>query len=693
MNETGNEPLRIAADIGGTFTEVTVFDAETGEIRFGKNLTTPDRLMNGIEQGVTEASGRWEEAQLFLHGSTVAINTMLERTGARVALVTTEGFRDIYEIGRINRPDSFNLFFRKHVPLVERALRFEVPERMRADGSVHRPLDMAALERIADTLRAEKVEAVAVLFLHSYRNPAHEIAASDYLRAQLPGVFVTASHELTKEYREFERTSTVAANAYVGPRVRQYISEIRDVLTKQEFPGRFLIVQSTGGLYTAEDATTSCVRMMESGPAAGLIGTQVLCEQMGIPDAISFDMGGTTAKSGVIMQNRPLTTGGVMIGGYAQGLPLQVEMVDIHEVGTGGGSIAHVDPGGALRLGPQSAGAVPGPACYGRGGTKPTVTDANLILGRLAPGSFLGGTMPLDVDAAHKAMQDGVASPLGLDPVTAAEGILKIATANMSHAVKGVTTERGLDAGAFPALVAYGGAGPLHATMVARELRIGQVIVPRNPGHFSAFGMLLSDLRYDYVRSTFVGLSRIDFAFLAEAFAEMETEGRAAMERSGLAVQRVEIARSLDMRYVGQEHAVTVDMPAAVHDGGDMSALKSLFDDMHLQRYSRAAPHEQAEIVSVRLAVIGVVEKPTLPRIADGGPTPGPEAFGPARPVYFERTGWVAECPVLLRDKLLAGNAITGPALVEEHASTTVVQPGDRLEVDAWGNLVIAIGN
>ncbi|MCW5721770.1 MAG: hydantoinase/oxoprolinase family protein [Devosia sp.] len=693
MTEAVKEPLRIAADIGGTFTDVTVFDGVTGEIRFGKNLTTPEKLIDGIEHGVAEADGRWDEAQLFLHGSTVAINTMLERTGARVALLTTEGFRDIYEIGRINRPDSFNLFFKKHVPLVERALRFEVTERVRADGSVHKPLDMAGLERIAEALEAEKVEAVAILFLHSYRNADHEIAARDYLLQRLPGVFVTASHELSKEYREYERTSTVAANAYVGPRVRRYISEIQDVLRERNFPGRFLIVQSTGGLYTAEDATTNCVRMMESGPAAGLVGTQVICEQLGIPDAISFDMGGTTAKSGVVMQNTPLTTGGVMIGGYAQGLPLQVEMVDIHEVGTGGGSIARVDPGGALRLGPQSAGAMPGPACYGRGGTEPTVTDANLILGRLAPDSFLGGTMPLELEAAKNAMQARVAQPLGLDVVTAAEGILKIATSNMSHAVKGVTTERGLDAGAFPALVAYGGAGPLHATMVARELRIGKVIVPRNPGHFSAFGMLLSDLRYDFVRSTFAELSKIDFALLSEGFAEMEEEGRTALERSGLAVRRVMIVRSLDMRYVGQEHAVTVDLPSAVHDKGDVSALKTHFDELHLQRYGRAAPQEQAEIVSMRLAVIGLVEKPGLPRIAEGEAAPAPDAFGPARPVYFEQTGWVAECPVLLRDKLTAGNRITGPALVEEHASTTVVQPGDRLEVDAWGNLIIEIGS
>lgn len=683
---------RIAADIGGTFTDVAIFDEATGGIRLGKTLSTPDRLIDGIQTGVAEGDGDWRTASLFLHGSTVAINTMLERSGAKVALFTTRGFRDIYEIGRINRPDSFNLFFRKHVPLVERALRFEVPERLLADGSVHVPLDMAAVEALADRCEAEKVEAIAILFLHSYANPDHEIRVRDYLRQRFPDLFITASHELSQEYREFERSSTVAANAYVGPRVRAYLDQIEDVLEENAFPGNFMVVQSTGGLYTAGDARIDCVRMMESGPAAGLIGTQMLCDQIGLANAISFDMGGTTAKSGVVREGRALTTGGAMIGGYAEGLPLLTEMVDIHEVGTGGGSIARVIAGGALRLGPQSAGAVPGPACYGRGGTLPTVTDANLVLGRLDPERFLGGTMKLDRSRAEAALETEVAGPLGMSVVEAAKGILQIATSNMSHAVKGVTTERGLDVSGFDALVAYGGAGPLHATMVARELRMRRVIVPRFPGHFSAFGMLLSDLRYDFVRTRFIETDKVTLAELDATHREMEEQGRDMIARSGMDIRRVMVSRALDMRYVGQEHAVTVDVPASIFESEDKDGLKRHFDELHEQRYGRMAPHEKAEIISLRSTVIGVVAKPPLKEAETGQETPAAEAFRARRPVFFVRSGWIDECAVYDREHLVAGNRIHGPALIEEHASTTVVQPDDVLTVDGIGNLVIEIG-
>ena len=683
---------RIAADIGGTFTDVAIFDEVSGDIRLGKALSTPEHLIDGIQSGVDEAGGNWQGANLFLHGSTIAINTMLERTGAKVALFTTRGFRDIYEIGRINRPDSFNLFFRKHVPLVERALRLEVPERLMADGSVHVPLDMEAVARLADTCEREGVEAIAILFLHSYINPDHEIQVRDYLRARFPEIFVTASHELSQEYREFERTSTVAANAYVGPRVRTYLDQIERVLQRNAFPGNFMVVQSTGGLYTAEDARSDCVRMMESGPAAGLIGTQALCEQIGLANAISFDMGGTTAKSGVVRDGRALTSGGAMIGGYAEGLPLLTEMVDIHEVGTGGGSIAQVIAGGSLRLGPQSAGAVPGPACYGRGGTRPTVTDANLLLGRLAEDRFLGGTMPLDRACAERALETEVAGPLGMTVEEAAQGILRIATSNMSHAVKGVTTERGLDVASFEALVAYGGAGPLHATMVARELRIRRVIVPSSPGHFSAFGMLLSDLRYDFVRTRFIEAGKVTFEDLNATHVEMETRGREMIARSGLDVRRVVVSRALDMRYVGQEHAVTVDVPVSIYEDGDLEKLKQHFDRLHEQRYGRRSAHEKAEIISLRSAVVGVTAKPALKTRPTAAQTPPARSLRPPRPVFFMRTGWIAQCPVYDRAHLLAGNRIVGPALVEEHASTTVVQPDDVLTVDSLGNLVIEVG-
>ncbi|ODU75018.1 MAG: hypothetical protein ABT00_15975 [Bordetella sp. SCN 68-11] len=478
---------RLAADIGGTFTDVAYFDAGTGNLSLGKSLSTPDHLVEGIASGVVQADTRFEDAEIFLHGSTVAINALLERKGARTALLITEGFRDIYEIGRINRPDAYNLFFSKHVPLVERALRFEVAERMTADGTVHAALDEAQVHRICDDLVAHGVEAVAILLLHCYANPAHEARVKAIVQSRLPQAFVTASHELSQEYREFERCSTAVANAYVGPAVSRYIGEIEGHLDAQGFAGSFLLVQSTGGLYVPDQARQQCVRMLESGPAAGVVGTHALCARLGIANAVAFDMGGTTAKAGVILDGRILTGNLALVGGYNEGLPVQIPLVDVFEVGTGGGSIAELDHGGALRVGPRSAGAAPGPACYGRGGEAPTVTDANLVLGRLGADRFLGGQMPLDIDAARRAIDARVASPLGLEVHQAAEGILRIAATKMSYAVKGVSTERGLDAASFT-LVAYGGAGPLHAAAVAREIGMRHVIIPRAPGHFCAFG-------------------------------------------------------------------------------------------------------------------------------------------------------------------------------------------------------------
>src|SRR5215475_7498924 len=453
--------MRLAVDIGGTFTDIAVFDDRSGALTFGKALSTPQRLVDGINKGVEKAGSDYGSAGLFLHGSTIAINTMLERTGAKTALLITEGFRDIYEIGRINRPDAYNLFFQKHVPLVERALRFEVHERMLADGEIDTPLDEDEIAAFGRKFQELGIEAVAILFLNCYANADHERRAKAVLENNHHGLFVSASHELSQEYREFERCSTVAANAYVGPKVRRYIGEIDAHMRSAGFSGSFLVVQSTGGLYEAEQAQKQCVRMLESGPAAGVIGTQALCRALGIDNAIAFDMGGTTAKAGVIHRGEPLTTGAALVGGYEKALPVQIAMMDIFEVGTGGGSIARVEDG-ALRVGPQSAGAQPGPACYGLGGTTPTVTDANLVLGRLGADRFLGGEMRLDVKAAKQALETHVAKPLGMSLTAAADGILRIAATAMSYAVKAVTTERGLDAGDF-VLVAYGGAGPLHA--------------------------------------------------------------------------------------------------------------------------------------------------------------------------------------------------------------------------------------
>jgi N-methylhydantoinase A len=654
---------RLSADIGGTFTDIAVFDDKTGQLTFGKALSTPHRLVDGISTGVEKADSTYAQAGLFLHGSTVAINTMLERTGAKTALVTTEGFRDVYEIGRINRPDAYNLYFQKHKPLIERALCFEVKERVRANGDVLTPLDEKGLAAISDKLDALGIEAVAIMFINCYANSAHEARAKEILSRRHPRMFVSASHELSQEYREFERVSTVAANAYIGPKVSRYLGEIEQHIRNDGFRGSFLIVQSTGGLYEAEQAQNQCVRMLESGPAAGVIGTQALCQTVGIANAIAFDMGGTTAKAGVIHKGQALTTGAALIGGYDKALPVQIAMMDIFEVGTGGGSIARAEDG-ALRVGPQSAGAQPGPACYG-----------------------LGGEMKLDVDNAQRALAK-IGAPLAMDSIQVADGILRIATTAMSYAVKGVTTERGLDAADF-VLVAYGGAGPLHAVAVAREIGIRQVIIPFAPGVFSAFGMLFSDLRYDYVRTHLMALADAPFDAMESVFQNLEQQGRDAIAASSVQPKRITVQRALDMRYVGQEHPVTVELPSRVFAKRDRKAIKKHFDDDHLQRYGTSAPEERAEIVSLRVTVTGEMKKPSQEKIRRGTTAPPKSAAAGSRKAFFH--GKFRDAPTYRRAALLAGNRIIGPALIEEHASTTVLMPGDRMTVDAYGNLVITV--
>ena len=680
--------LRIAADVGGTFTDIAVFDEADRALLLGKTLTTNDRIVRGIGAGLEKAGGAFERGNLFLHGATIAINTLLERNGARTALVTTRGFQDIYEIGRVNRPEAYNLFFRKHVPLVERALRLEVDERMSSAGEVLRPLAEAELERVAGVIAGERVDAIAILFLHSYRNPAHELAAKRFFERRFPHAYVTASHELSQEYREFERTSTVAANAYIGPRVKSYLGEIESHLADKRFGGTFLVVQSTGGLYEAGQAKRECIRMLESGPAAGVIGTRALCHAIGLDKAIALDMGGTTAKSGVILDGEVLMTSNSMIGGYNEGLPVQIPMIDIQEVGTGGGSIARIGPARSLRVGPQSAGSQPGPVCYGLGGTAPTVTDANLVLGRLSAARFLGGEMKLDFEGAREAIRRQIADPLGLSVEQAADGIVRIAAASMSSVVKRVTTDRGLDARDFP-MVAFGGAGPLHATFVARELRIARVIVPTAPGHFSAYGMLVADLRRDFVKTLFVPLADVDFERFEMLFRELEREGERDVRAAAASVGEITVRRALDMRYVGQEHAVTVEVPVAAFHARDANEIKRHFDRVHTQRYGYCSETELAEIVSIRTSVAGAIVKPEPARIegADGAS----QAQTGERPVYFDG-GWV-DTPVYRRDRLRAGERIAGPAVVEEYASTTIAAPGDMIAVDAFGNLLVEIAN
>jgi N-methylhydantoinase A len=601
----------------------------------------------------------------------------------------TEGFRDIYEIGRVNRSDPYDLFFRKPAPLVERALCFEVRERVLADGGVDIPLDDGEIAALGKRLDALGVEAVAILFLNGYRNPAHEARAKAIIAANHPAMFVSASHELSREYREVERCSTVVANAYVAPKVRHYLNEIGTHIAKAGFDGSFLVAQSAGGLCAAAQAQSDCVRMLESGPAAGVIGVGALCRVLGLDNAIAFDMGGTTAKAGIIHSGEPLTASAGMIGVEAPRLPVQIAMTDIVEIGAGGGSIARVE-GGALRVGPRSAGAEPGPACYGLGGAAPTVTDANLVLGRLDAGRFLGGEMKLDIEAAEMAVMTHVAAPLGMDVTAAADGILRVAVITISHAVRRMAAERGLDAAGF-VLMAYGGAGPLHAVEIAREIGIRRVIVPTAPGQFCALGMIYADLRYDYVRTFPVRLDDVSFDDVVRICREMEDDGWRDLAASTVKPEGVAVSRAADMRQVGQERIITVDLPMRTFENRDRDAIKRRFDDLHLQRYGASTAAERAEIISLRTTVTGIMPKPIPREIAAGKAAPPKRARTGERPVWFHRHG-VVDARTFVRDALLAGNRIKGPAVIEEYASTTLLAPGDALEVDRFGNLAIVIG-
>ena len=683
--------MRVAVDIGGTFTDVVVFDEGRGDLSLAKTLSTPAELARGVLDGLTKASVRFNEVTTVIHGSTVVVNAIIERRGAKTALVTTKGFRDVYEIGRINRPESFNPRFRKHRPLVPREDIFEVSERRLADGSVRTPFDENEARQVARIIKEEDFEAVAVLFLHSYRAPEHELRMREILLEIKPDLFVSVSHELSREYREYERTSTVAANAYVGPKVSQYLGDLERRLQGRKFTGNLMIMQSNGGLSDVELARRQCIQMMESGPAGGVVGTMALCELLDLEAAIAFDMGGTTAKACVIRRGEPGLSPDYFIGGYNEGLAIRIPVLDIVEVGTGGGSIAYLDEGGGLHVGPKSAGAEPGPASYGRGGTEPTVTDANVILGRLSPENFLGGEMQLDPAAANKALADKLAQPLNVSLERAASGMLQVATSAMANAVRHVTLERGLDPRDFT-LVAYGGGGPLHSASVAKELSISKIVIPNAPGHFSAVGMLMADLRRDYVQTLFERMDDLEMSELEEQFKKLEAEGRKALEDSGIRHDRIVFERAADMRYLGQEHAVAVRMPGFVGDEAARAEVKRRFDEAHDLRYSHSAPEESADIVSLRVSAIGRLNKPEFPRIAEGETTPPASAGRGERAVNFDGVGALA-AKVYDRKKLLAGNVIEGPAIIEEAASTTVIEPGDRVTVNEYGHLVMELGS
>jgi N-methylhydantoinase A len=680
--------MRIAVDIGGTFTDLVAVD-EQGQIYRSKSLTTPDDLARAIQDCLAAAKIQVSKASFFVHGSTVTINAVLERKGARTGLITTQGFRDVYEIGRGNRPEGYNLFFKRPVPLVSRDLRFEVDERLYASGEVLRPLDEASASTVISALRDAAVESVAVCLLHSYANPAHEERLGQLLRHQFPEAYMSLSHEILREFREYERTSTTALNSYVGPIVSRYLVSLETLLGESGFCGTFRVMQSNGGVMSAETAKKMPVTMMESGPVAGVIAAAHLGELINCRQIISFDMGGTTAKASLIKDFHPEVTSSYYVGGYVSGHPMMLPVVDIVEVGNGGGSIAWIDAAGGLKVGPLSAGAAPGPACYGQGGGEPTVTDANLILGRIDPAYFLGSGIRLQRERAAEAIMEKIAQPLGLSLEEAALGILTIANFNMSLAVRAVSVEKGYDPRDC-VLVPSGGGGALHATAIARELSVPRVIVPPMPAHFSAFGMLVADLKHDYVQTFVRELTETSGVELANAFAALEKSAIETLTEEGAGANQIILRRFLDMRYRGQEYTLPVPLMEDLRAITDFGAIRNRFDELHQEHYGHSAPKEPVVMVNLRLSALGRMED-RLPLVSSYRETDKGERG--KREVVFDSAQESVTSPIFLRAGLKPDDRLGGPAIIEEIGATILLYPGDQMQVNEFGHLVIDVAN
>jgi N-methylhydantoinase A len=667
-------PYSVAVDIGGTFTDLVAYDDDARSVVFAKTLTTYDNVAAGVLDCFAKAKVEPRTATFLNHGTTLVINALIERKGAKAALLTTLGFRDVLEIARGNRPDPFDLHYRRDEPLIPRPLRFEIKERIGSKGEIIVPLDVAALPALAEQLKVLAVEAVAVFFMNSYANPVHEEQAAEALRRLLPGTYVTCSTELTREWYEYERTSTAAANAYVGPKVSTYLRRLEGDLAAKGFRGSLFMMGSNGGLLSVERSCRQPVGLVESGPIGGCIGAAAYADRLRLRNVITFDMGGTTAKCALVANGQFSVDSIYYAGGYVKGFPIKSSVINIVEVGSGGGSIAWLDPQNRLHVGPHSAGSAPGPACYGHGGREPTVTDANLVLGRLNADRFLGGEFTLDVEAATEAVRS-IAEPLGYSGrnglTELADGILSIATTIMSGAIKQVTVEHGLDPRDF-VLFCYGGGGPLHASALARELAIPTVIIPPEPGNFSAIGMLLADARLDLAK-TFVGvLDEGMIARLDDAFAEMEQQARGALVRE-FGAKEVLFERHAEMRYVGQRHNIKVSVAGAQTE----AEVRRAFVRDYERRYGHADARAAAEVQALHLSAFTRLRRPDLTRL----PRVGKTATAPTlRQVYFGGHGTVT-ANVYDRASLPAGFAAAGPAIIEEYGSTTLVWPGDRFEI------------
>jgi N-methylhydantoinase A len=691
---------RLGIDVGGTFTDGALVDETTGEILIIKVPTTPVDpaigFMATVERALQRSHSTSDTVRLVVHATTVATNALIEGKIARVGMITTKGFRDVLEIGRQIRSRLYDVHLTKPRPLVSRRWSFEVRERLDAEGGVLEPLDAEGVRQAVRQLKAEQVEAIVCCFLHSYINPAHERLALEILRAEYPEAFLSISSEVCPEFREYLRASTTAVNAAVMPIVSRYLDTLESRLQAQGISAPFYVMQSNGGVMSVQSAKQRPVYMVESGPAAGVIAAGAFALPHGYTNVISFDMGGTTAKVGLIRDAQPQLSTEFEVGGQAitplgegrgSGYPVRTPVIDLVEVGAGGGSEAWIDAGGALRVGPRSAGAVPGPVCYGQGGTTPTITDANLLLGRLNADFFLGGEIALDLEVSREAMSAHCGQPLHLDPLQAASGIVEIANAHMMGAIRLISVQRGYDPRDF-VLVAFGGAGPLHANALARELGIPTILIPPSPGIASALGLLMTDLKHEFVATRRQFLANLEPTALVALFSEFGRQGEALLGREGIAPAQRRLIRTLDLRYRGQSHELTVTVPTGALTLQDLERVHEQFHEAHARAYGYAAREDPVELVNVRLTAIGVSPKPRLKALPPGKGDCN-EAVKGERPVWFSETSGFTACPIVDRYRLRWGDVVPGPAVIEEVDSTTVVHLGYEALVDEYGNLLL----
>ena len=687
---------RIGVDIGGTFTDVALVDDATGRIGVAKALTTPRDFAGGVLAALSGAMRRYavaaSDVALLAHATTVVTNALLEEKGARAVMVTTRGFRDVLELRRSSRPDLYDLFQDAPATLVPRHRRFEITERIGADGNAVTPLAEDEIDSLVAAIRATEPEAIAVSLLFSFLNADHERRLGSHLRRAFPDIPVYLSSEVLPEIREFERASTTAVCAYVGPILASYLARLEEATKGLGLP-RLYVMGSNGGVFEASEGVAMPAIAVESGPAAGVVGAALVARQTGRLDLLSFDMGGTTAKASLIRNGEYETTPEYEVGGGASanrfmngtGHPIRVPVIDLAEVSAGGGSIAWVDRAGSLRVGPQSAGAEPGPVCYGRGGTEPTVTDCNLLLGYLDRHSLLSGDMQIDFDAAERAVAEKLAKPLGVDVKTAAAAVIDIVNHAMAEALKIVSVERGHDPRDF-SLVAFGGAGPMHAAALATELQIKEIVCPPIPGAFSALGLVGTDLKRDYVRTFYATTAAADPAALEAGFTALQSEGSAMLDRAGVVAERRRFVRTVDARYARQSYELSVAVPEGRLDAAAITAIADAFHERHRQTYGHDNRGEPVQIVNIRVAAIGTIPPLRIRQeVADASATP----LKGERRAWF-RSGGETTARVFDRALMPAGLAVPGPAVIESLESTILVPPGWTARMDADGFVMLA---